>query len=285
MNKDPLINPILKWVGGKRQLLDEIMPFLINKDITTYVEPFFGGGAVLFELQPEKAIINDFNSELMNVYKIIKNHPLELIEQLKIHEMNNKEIGSSYFYDIRNLDRSENYNNISNVEKAARIIYLNKTCYNGLYRVNKNGYFNTPYGKYKNPDIVNEDRIKAISNYFNENDIKIMTGDYKEVLKDLKEGTFIYFDPPYMPISTSSSFTSYTQDGFTFEQQVELRDECIKLHNQGINFLLSNSYCDEILNLYSDTSIFNIKRVKAKRAINSKGNKRGKIDEVLIYND
>ena len=258
MKKNILIAPVLKWVGGKRQLISDIEP-LIPKKISTYVEPFVGGGAVLFHLQPKKAIINDFNKELMNVYQVIKDNPNELIKVLKEH----KELNS---------------------QKAGRIICLNKTCYNGLFRVNRAGFFNTPYGKYKNPSIVNEVTIKAISNYFNSANIKFLTGDYKEALKSLRRGAFVYFDPPYMPISSSSSFTGYTEHGFDYEKQVELRDECLKLHDRGVKFLQSNSYSPEILELYSDQKVFNIEIVKAKRSINSQSDKRGEISEVLIYN-
>ena len=280
MKKNILVSPVLKWVGGKRQLISDIEP-LIPKKISTYVEPFVGGGAVLFHLQPKKAIINDFNKELMNVYQVIKDNPNELIKVLKEHKDLNSE---DYFYEIRSLDRRDDFENLSSVQKAGRIIYLNKTCYNGLFRVNRAGFFNTPYGKYKNPSIVNEVTIKAISNYFNSANIKFLTGDYKEALKSLRRGAFVYFDPPYMPISSSSSFTGYTEHGFDYEKQVELRDECLKLHDRGVKFLQSNSYSPEILELYSDQKVFNIEIVKAKRSINSQSDKRGEISEVLIYN-
>lgn len=280
MKKNILVSPVLKWVGGKRQLISDIEP-LIPKSISTYVEPFVGGGAVLFHLQPKKAIINDYNQELMNVYQVIKDKPNELIEVLQEHKGLNSE---DYFYEIRSLDRSENYENMTDVEKAGRVIYLNKTCFNGLFRVNRAGFFNTPYGKYKNPSIVNEVTIKAVSNYFNSAKIKFLTGDYKEALRRLRRGAFVYFDPPYVPISSSSSFTGYTEHGFDYEKQVELRDECLKLHNRGVKFLQSNSYSPEILELYSDQKVFNIEIVKAKRSINSQVDKRGEISEVLIYN-
>lgn len=280
MKKNILVAPVLKWVGGKRQLISEIEP-LIPKRISTYVEPFVGGGAVLFHLQPKKAIINDYNQELMNVYQVIKDKPNELIEVLKEHKELNSE---DYFYEVRSLDRSEDFERLSNVKKAGRIIYLNKTCYNGLFRVNRAGFFNTPYGRYKNPSIVDEVTIKAVSNYFNSANIKFLTGDYKEALKRLRRGAFVYFDPPYMPISASSSFTGYTEHGFDYEKQVELRDECLKLHNRGVRFLQSNSYSPEILELYSDQKVFNIEIVQAKRSINSQADKRGEISEVLIYN-
>ena len=280
MKKNILVSPVLKWVGGKRQLISDIEP-LIPKSISTYVEPFVGGGAVLFHLQPKKAIINDYNQELMNVYQVIKDKPNELIEVLQEHKGLNSE---DYFYEIRSLDRSENYENMTDVEKAGRVIYLNKTCFNGLFRVNRAGFFNTPYGRYKNPSIVDEVTIKAVSNYFNSANIKFLTGDYKEALKRLRRGAFVYFDPPYMPISASSSFTGYTEHGFDYEKQVELRDECLKLHNRGVIFLQSNSYSPEILELYSDQKVFNIEIVQAKRSINSQADKRGEISEVLIYN-
>lgn len=280
MKKNILVSPVLKWVGGKRQLISDIEPF-IPKSISTYVEPFVGGGAVLFHLQPKKAIINDYNQELMNVYQVIKDKPNELMEVLQEHKGLNSE---DYFYEIRSLDRSENYENMTDVEKAGRVIYLNKTCFNGLFRVNRAGFFNTPYGKYKNPSIVNEVTIKAVSNYFNSAKIKFLTGDYKEALRRLRRGAFVYFDPPYVPISSSSSFTGYTEHGFDYEKQVELRDECLKLHNRGVKFLQSNSYSPEILELYSDQKVFNIEIVKAKRSINSQVDKRGEISEVLIYN-
>lgn len=280
MKKNILVAPVLKWVGGKRQLIEDISP-LIPKQISTYVEPFVGGAAILFHLQPKKAIINDFNDELMNVYQVIKEDPNGLIKILEKHKEANSE---EYYYETRALDRTSDYENLSKEEKAGRILYLNKTCYNGLFRVNSSGQFNAPYGKYKNPAIVNDVTIKAVSNYFNSANIKFLNGDYKEALKGLRKGTFVYFDPPYMPVSSSSNFTGYTENGFGYEKQVELRDECLKLSKRGIKFLQSNSYTPEILELYSDSSVFTIKVVQAKRSINSKSDKRGEISEVLIYN-
>lgn len=278
MAKDTNLSPILKWVGGKRQLLHEIIP-LIPEEVSIYVEPFVGGGAVVFEYQPKTAIINDLNEELINVYKVIKESPEKLIEILTVHQENNSK---DYFYEIRALDRVEDFSErLSNIERAARTIYLNKTCYNGLYRVNSKGQFNTPFGRYKNPKIVDETVIYAMSSYFNNNDIKIMNADYKEALKNLDNKSFVYFDPPYLPISASSSFTSYTENGFSLEQQVELKKQCDKLHEQGIKFLLSNSDHPFIKELYKD---YHVKIIKAKRAINSKANKRGEINEVLVYN-
>ena len=277
MGANLLVSPMLKWVGGKRQLLSEIVP-MIDKKCSTYVEPFLGGGAVLFNMQPKKAIINDYNKELINVYMTVRDNLDDLLLALEAHEKNNS---ADYYYEIRALDREDSFKTMSNVERAARIIYLNKTCYNGLYRVNSSGQFNSPYGKYKKPNIVNKAVLKAISKYFNSNEIKILSGDYREVLRDLETTAFVYLDPPYMPISSSSSFTGYTEGGFNYISQVELKEECDRLTEQGIQFVQSNSDCEEIRELYK---AYKIKTVQAKRSINSVAKKRGEINEVLIYN-
>lgn len=275
--KNPLVSPILKWVGGKRQLLDSIEP-LIPK-CSTYYEPFIGGGAVLFSRQPDKAVINDSNPELINVYLTIKNEPEALIEKLKEHKVNSSE---EYFYSIRALDRDkEVFENMTNVERAARIIYLNKTCYNGLFRVNSSGEFNSPWGKYKNPNITNETTINALHTYFNKANITIKCGDYKDALKGIRKGAFVYFDPPYMPISSSASFTGYTAGGFGEQEQIALKEQCDALNAKGIKFLLSNSSCPFIEDLYKD---YIIEHVNAKRVINANPEKRGEIKEVLVRN-
>ncbi|MCX7068578.1 MAG: DNA adenine methylase [Methylococcales bacterium] len=275
MAKNKLVAPFLKWVGGKRQLMPEIIK-LIPKKISTYHEPFVGGGAVLFALQPKKAVINDANSELINVYYVIKNNLEELIVDLKTHKND-----PDYFYKIRSLDRDSSFENLSDVQRASRIIYLNKTCFNGLYRVNNSGEFNSPFGKYTNPNIINEVTLKAVSNYLNSNDIKIMNGDYYESLNFLEKSSFVYFDPPYHPVSQSSNFTGYTQGGFDSNEQIKLRDVCNELNSKGINFLLSNSATKFIEELYVD---YKVEYVKANRAINSNAEKRGEINEVLIRN-
>ncbi len=275
--KNPLVSPILKWVGGKRQLLDVIEP-LIPK-CSTYYEPFVGGGAVFFSRQPEKAVINDSNPELINVYTTIQNEPQVLIEKLMIHKELNSE---DYYYKVRALDRDkETYHKMSGVDKAARIIYLNKTCYNGLFRVNSAGEFNSPWGRYINPNIVNETTIYALNTYLNKAKIKIVCGDYRDVLKGIRKGAFVYFDPPYMPISSSASFTGYTASGFDEKEQIELKKQCDKLNNRGIKFLLSNSACPFIEELYKE---YKIDYVKAKRAINANPDGRGAIEEVLVRN-
>ncbi|MCG6187236.1 DNA adenine methylase [Maribellus maritimus] len=275
MQKNKLITPFLKWVGGKRQIIPTISK-LIPKNLPNYYEPFIGGGALLFHLQPSKAVINDCNTELITVYEVIRDNVEELIEDLKKHK--NEE---SYFYKIRAIDRTDEYKDLSKIKKASRVIFLNKTCYNGLYRVNSSGEFNSPFGKYKNPKIVNEITLRAVSKYLNSNDINIFNQDFEEVLINIKEGSFVYFDPPYDPISKSSNFTGYSHNGFNEEEQIRLRNLCDKINHQGISFLLSNSATPFILELYKD---YDITFVKANRSINSVANRRGEIDEVLIRN-
>ncbi len=272
-----LVAPFLKWVGGKRQLMPSIVEhFPENIKNLNYSEPFIGGGAVLFHLQPKNAIINDFNEELVNVYNVIKNNLFELIADLKKHDNN-----ADYFYEIRGLDRTEQFNDLTPVQRASRIIFLNKTCFNGLYRVNNAGEFNAPFGRYKNPNIVNEPTLKAVSKYLNSNNIIIRSGDYATVLEELDNGSFVYLDPPYHPISESSNFTGYVQGGWNIFDQARLRDACNELNERGIKFLLSNSSSPQIKDLYED---YNITTVKANRAINSNGADRGEVDEVLIRN-
>ncbi len=276
MRKNKLVTPILKWAGGKKQLFSQIEA-LIPKKYTSYYEPFLGGGAVLFSLQPKTAYINDYNEELINVYDCVKNNLEELISLLQTHENT-----SEYFYKIRELDRdSKSFSKLSNVEKASRFIYLNKTCYNGLFRVNRAGEFNTPFGHYKTPNIVNEPALRAVSLYLNENNIIYTSQDFEKFLANVEKGAFVYLDPPYDPVSLSSNFTGYTSLGFDRGEQIRLKNVCDELNQKGIKFLLSNSATDFIQKLYSDYSI-NI--IKAKRSINSNATLRGNIDEVLIRN-
>lgn len=270
--------PFLKWVGGKRQLIPSIIEhFPKNISDYKYIEPFIGGGAVLFNLQPKHAIINDFNEELINVYEVIKNNLDELIADLKKHK---NEAG--YFYRIRSLDRTEKFKKMPPVKRASRVIYLNKTCFNGLYRVNSAGEFNTPFGRYKNPNIVNELTLKAVNKYLNTNNIIIQSGDYSKILKEADKKSFVYLDPPYHPISESSNFTGYVQGGWDKEDQVGLKKACDELNQKGVKFLLSNSSAEFIKELYKD---YKITIVKANRAINSNGADRGEVDELIIKNN
>lgn len=283
MKKNKLVMPVLKWVGGKRQLLPEIRKYLpkTTKNIT-YYEPFVGGGAVLFDIQPDKAVINDANHELIDVYKVIKNNVEELITELKTDKYLNT---LEKFYEIREIDRQPKYNNLTGIQKAARILYLNKTCYNGLYRVNSIGEFNSPFGKYKNPNIINEPGLRAVSKYFNEANITFLSGDFESTVKGIKKGAVVYFDPPYAPISKTSSFTGYNESGFGEEEQKRLKKLCDKLTEKGVHILLSNSDCEFIRELYGDEKKYQIITVNAKRSINSNGNSRGEVREVLVKNN
>lgn len=274
--KNRLVIPVVKWVGGKRQLLDEITP-LLPRRITSYCEPFLGGGAVLFSIQPSKAIINDINEDLMLVYEVIRDDVEGLIKSLKQYENT-----SEYFYRIRDIDRDkEFYHSMSKVERASRLIYLNKTCFNGLFRVNSSGEFNSPFGHYKNPNIVNEPVLRAVNKYFNANKIQIYNEDFETTLKRVNKGGFVYLDPPYDPVSDTANFTGYNKGGFNRKEQERLKKCCDELTQRGVNFMLSNSATAFIRELYRN---YDITIVKAKRAINSNASKRGAVEEVLIRN-
>lgn len=276
MTKNKLVAPVVKWVGGKRQLLDEILP-LLPKRISTYCEPFLGGGAVLFSVQPQKAIVNDLNKDLITVYEVIRDNVEELILSLEKHK-NTQE----YFYAVRDIDRNKAaYCNISKLEKASRLIFLNKTCYNGLFRVNSSGEFNSPFGHYKNPNIVNAPVLRAVNKYFNSNNITFYSEDFESTLSRINKGGFVYLDPPYDPVSDTANFTGYNKGGFDRKEQIRLKKCCDELDKRGIKFMLSNSATDFIKDLYKDYSVF---IVKAKRAINADSNKRGEIEEVIIRN-
>lgn len=268
--------PVVKWVGGKRQLLPQILP-LIPKRMTAYCEPFLGGGAVLFALQPKRALVNDLNQDLITVYRVIKEDADALIEHLSRHE-NTPE----YFYRIRDLDRDkEAYAAMSDVEKASRLLYLNKTCYNGLFRVNASGAFNSPYGHYRRPNIVNEQTIRGVSRYFNACDITFFSGDFASVLEQVPKGGFVYLDPPYDPVSDTASFTGYNRGGFGREEQLRLKECCDALTARGVKFLLSNSATPFIRELYGS---YRVSIVQARRAVNSVASRRGAIEEVLVRN-
>ena len=271
--------PFLKWAGGKRQLLKAISKY-IPADYTEYYEPFIGAGAVLFYLQPNISTINDTNDELVNCYRVIRDEPEALLELCNIHQGNNSK---EYYYQLRKQDRKTSYSKLSPVARAARIIYLNKTCFNGLFRVNSSGQFNVPYGKYKNPTIANPDVIKAISSYLNRNKVNILNGDFERAVAHAKEGSFIYLDPPYHPLSDTSSFTGYSTNGFGEAEQIRLKELCDRLTDKGCQILASNSAAPFIKKLYND-SRYEIIEVQATRAINTVSSKRGKINEVLIHN-
>ena len=265
--------PIVKWVGGKRQLMFELLKNM-PENYNRYFEPFIGGGALFFELQPDNAYISDMNEELINLYKVVRDNVEELITDLQKHD-----ISKEYFMEIRNIDRTEEYKKWSNIQKASRFIYLNRTCFNGMYRVNSKGEFNVPFGHYKNPRILDENNLINCSNLLQRTEIK--HADFSEILKKVKKGDFVYFDPPYVPLSETSSFTSYTKDGFDMDMQFKLRDVCDELDSMGVKFLLSNSDTKLVNELYEN---YNIKKVFASRQINANADGRGKITEVLVRN-
>jgi len=266
-------SPFLKWAGGKSQLLSqysEYFPTTFNH----YFEPFIGGGAVFFHMLGKyadlNATISDCNYDLINCYEVIRNQPAELSEALKTHKND-----SDYFYAVRSLDPLT----LTKVERAARIIFLNKTCFNGLYRVNRKGQFNVPFGRYNNPRICDEANIKAVSEALSE--VRIIHSSYDKSANLAKRGDFVYFDPPYQPLSATASFTSYTENSFGLADQQHLSALFSKLSAKGCKVMLSNSDNDMVRELYKD---FRIETVKATRAINCKAEKRGQISELLIMN-
>ncbi len=278
-NKNLLIQPFLKWAGGKRQLIPQMEKYLKKIKYTSYCEPFIGGGSILFYLQPNKAVVNDYNKDLIECYKCIKYNYDELITKLEEYENKNNE---EDFYKIRAFDRKEEYKEWSSVEKSARLIYLNRTCYNGLFRLNSSGQFNTPFGKYKSPNICNKPVLKALHEYFVNNDIDFRQGDFEDCCKDVQKGTLVYFDPPYDQYDDQVNFVGYTENGFTKKDQRRLKDLCDKLINNGCTVIISNSSTPFIKDLYSDKSKYSIHTLMAKRNINSNAKKRGEIQEVLI---
>ncbi|HAC1821634.1 TPA_asm: Dam family site-specific DNA-(adenine-N6)-methyltransferase, partial [Listeria monocytogenes] len=231
--------------------------------------------------QHPKTTINDFNNELINVYEVVRDNVEILIQELKVHADNNSK---EYYYELREWDRTGVMEEKNAIERAARFIYLNKTCYNGLFRVNSQGQFNVPYGQYKNPNIVNEEILRADSKFLKKSTIKIINGDFELAVKNAKKGDFVYFDPPYAPlVEDTQSFVGYTLNGFGYEEQARLRDLFVKLDKKGCYVMLSNSSSKIIHELYTDYAE-TTEIVGANRMVNSKSSGRGKVDEVLIMN-
>ena len=294
--KKGTVKPFLKWAGGKGQLIDEIEKFYpFDKKINKYAEPFIGGGAVLFDIlnkyELEKIYISDVNKELVNCYVAIKENVHELIKKLRKIEdeflAREKEDRKIYYYEKREkFNKLKLENNNEKINRVALMIFLNRTCFNGLYRVNKKGLFNVPMGDYKNPKICDEENLINVSNKLR--NVEIIYGDYRKSYDFIDENTFVYFDPPYRPLNQTSSFTSYTEYTFEDKEQIELSEYFKLLNEKGAKLLLSNSdpknvdINDQFFDdLYKG---FDIKRIEASRAINSKGEKRGKVTEVLISN-
>ena len=274
--------PILKWVGGKRQLIETICPN-IPKDLpkgSRYYEPFLGGGSVFFELAPSVATISDLNEELINVYLVVREHPEELIQELK--RFSNT---AECFYKIRNIDRDkERFSRLSPIQKAARTIFLNKTCFNGYFRVNNRGEFNTPYAGYPDSlDFKTKKNIWAVSALLNQKGLTIRCGSFSDVLKDVQKNDFVYMDPPYDPVGKKKFFNGYTAEQFGQQKQIELAKMCDEINEKGAFFMLSNSATDFIKGLYCNKGYY-IYSVMAKRNINANAAARTPIEEVLVTN-
>ncbi len=288
--------PFLKWAGGKGQLLntfDNMFPDKLKEGkIKTYIEPFVGGGAVLFHILQkydiEKAYVNDINKELINCYSCIKADVEEVISQLTSLEKEylTSENRADYFYKVRDRYNEINLNGHLDYEKSTDFIFLNKTCFNGLYRVNKEGKFNVPHGKYKNPLICDQDNLRLCSNLLQK--VEISFGYYEQVLDKVDKNTFVYFDPPYRPLIEKNSFVSYDKSGFDDNDQIKLADNYKKLNKKECLLMLSNSdpkNTNEEDNFFDNIyKGFEIERVFAKRMINCQASKRGDITEIVVMN-
>jgi len=271
--------PFVKWAGGKTQLLDEIKKRM-PKSFNHYFEPFVGGGALFFSVAPEKASINDFNEELMFAYQAIRSDSLftKLTKKLEEHEEKHSE---DYYLEIRALDRTPNFKKLPIEERAARLIYLNKACFNGLYRVNSKGYFNVPSGKKAKVKAFNRESLHNIHNYFASNKIEFTSLDFEIAVKNARKGDFVYFDPPYDPFEEKQTFTSYSKDNFGRDAQIRLFKVFDELSHRGVYVMLSNHNTQFIRDLYKD---YNLSVVGARRSINSVGSKRGTVEEIIITN-
>lgn len=270
--------PFVKWAGGKRQIIDKLKMYAPD-EFNTYYEPFIGGGALLFELSPKKAVINDYNEELMNVFNCIKDETKfnKMCNELKHHEANHSE---EYYYKIRNKDRDKTkFKRMPDYKRSARTIYLNKACFNGLYRVNSKNEFNVPFNRKSKVNTYDRQNLGIIHSYLNFNDVTLLNTDFEEAVKNAQKGDFIYFDPPYD--SETTTFNSYTENGFSKEEQARLARIYKELADKGCYIMLSNHNTTLIKELYKD---FNIHVIEAKRNISANGKKRGKVEEVIITN-
>lgn len=273
-----LPRPFIKWAGGKGQLISQYVSY-IPKRYQNYYEPFVGGGAIFFHLQPTQSLLIDINLELVNVYRCVRDSVEELIDRLDYHQQHHC---SEHYYQVRaQIATSDDWFDAgNNIDRAARLIYLNKTCFNGLYRENSKGHFNVPIGSYKKPGIYDPEILRADSIALR--DTQIEPGSFDQVLQYARSSDdFVYFDPPYYPISPTSSFTAYNRYSFSEDQQVQLRDVMTELSDRGVQVMLSNSDCPFVRELYKE---FNIQTIYATRNINCNAEKRGKITEVLVTN-
>lgn len=263
------VKPFLKWAGGKQNLIPQIEPY-IPREYNSYYEPFLGGGAMFFHLQPKLSFLADINEDLINVYNCVRDDVEQLISLLEIFQNNHSE---QYYYQVRSLTYDDA------IKKAARFIYLNKTCFNGLYRQNKAGQFNVPVGKYANPNICDADTLRAASQVLNQASPLLFHGSYLDLMSAPEPGDFVYFDPPYVPVSDTSNFTGYHAIKFDLHSQETLAQMFKKLVRNGVKCLLSNSDTPMVRELYQEFKIVEIQR---KGNISSKGTKRGAVSEVLV---
>ena len=272
--------PFVKWAGGKRQLIP-VLSQHIPKNFGSFFEPFLGGGAMLFHLlsqnPKQRFIVSDLNSDLVLSYITIRDRADELIYSLKNHAKKYSKNSDSYYYSVRASEPK------GQIEKTSRLIFLNRTCFNGLYRVNSKGKFNVPLGRYTNPNIVNEENLRSVNQVLKSKKIQISCRDFSTILDDVKKNDFVYFDPPYQPVSTTANFTSYTNRNFTYDDLKRLCELCEKLDSKNCKFMLSNSNSKEVLEIFSKNS-WKIRKIEENRAINSDSNKRTGHSELLIKN-
>lgn len=277
------MNPVIKWAGGKRRFAETIVGIL-GTECNNYYEPFIGGAAILLFMEVPNATCSDTNEELINLYNVIKHHPQELIKELAENFVPHH--SKEFYYEIRAWDRyRENYAQISNIKRAARFMYLNRTCYNGLWRVNKKGENNVPFGKYVNPTILVENAILEASQYFNTSNVNFEVSDYRAIAERAQEGDIVYFDPPYDIETGQSSFVEYTQDGFTRENQRELKELCDRLVERGVKVGISNSNTSFIRSLYTEGP-YNFYElhddITVKRTIGGTPDSRKELSELFI---
>ena len=274
------MKPFLKWVGGKGRVIAQLEQFFPDS-YNNYFEPFVGGGAVYFHVNQDKATINDINKSLIGAYVNVRDNLGSLLKKLKTLENKyyalDSESRKAMFYQIR--DEYNSTKNSQSIKRSALLIFLNKTCFNGMYRENRSGGFNVPFGKYQNPNICDESNLRATSKYLQ--NTLILSGSYQDAVKNAKKGDFIYFDPPYHPLNPTSSFTSYSQDDFIEKDQVELKNLIDDLTKRGCKVMMSNSYSKFIINLYKDYKQY---KIYVGRSINSNAAKRGKIAEIVVTN-
>ena len=261
--------PVLKWAGGKSRLLTQLSPLLPTR-MGRYFEPFLGGGAMFFHLQPLGAVVSDLNEDLVNLYRCVRDDVDALVADLGRHPYE-----KDYYYAMRAQDPAT----LSPVARASRMMYLNRTCFNGLYRVNRRGAFNVPFGRYSNPTICNEARLRAVSGVLDGTDIR--HGSYADAVREARAGDFVYFDPPYQPLTATANFTSYTKAAFGETEQAELAETFAELDRRGVRCMLSNSYTPLICELYAN---FRIDTVVAPRAIARTVEGRAPVLEVVVRN-